>query len=289
MKSNISLPQPVTFFAILFPLFAFGFSLSFSYQQEKNFVFELGRLTWFHFLYAKSLKDDMAIIDWSKNLENIKNVKAFQVTENSKSIAEGGNKEILPILQAEGVSYLFPTSWFFKISSQKDPQSRLEFFLVYQTQPGCLFWGVFAFIVGFTPFWVMKIFGLAPYPKKNPEPVSSHQERVDTISPNPLKFLTLQTQIQQADTPFIFIDKDYVVQQVTPKALELLKRDPFFVEKKHLIDLSPDQTLINAMKAGKEVKILTPFLNHPGLSISIKPNSDGFLLTLERSIRSDTP
>ncbi|HXL73722.1 MAG TPA: hypothetical protein VN963_08870, partial [bacterium] len=73
---------------------ALGFCLS--YQEEQTRFYEMSSVAESHLIYALQLKDDMALIDWSKDLEKLPSVLTFQARSGSKVVADGGNKDMCP-------------------------------------------------------------------------------------------------------------------------------------------------------------------------------------------------
>lgn len=264
---------------------AFCSAWSLSYYQDQTRVTELGNLAWRHFLYALELKDDMETIDWSKNLESLENVRAFQLKVNSKVIAEGGNRSYLPTEAPSGTSFSLVSNWEFRTASQKDPQNPVEFLLVYHAWPGSLIWGLFAFTACFVSGISVQFLVSRPSLKEPLEDSNPHsaQARPFIKSTRPVASIPLQD-----EDPFILIDNNYLIQKVTQKAHELLKGEPALAPNGHLLDLSPDPLLIQAIERAEEGRLLKPFPAHPHLSVSLKPDPNGCLLLLESKNLSDT-
>src|ERR1700722_16842979 len=106
-----------------------GFILS--YQDEQTRFSEMGLIAQSHLNYALQLKDDMALIDWSKGLEKLPSVSAFQATSASKVVAEGGNKQLCPAVLTDGVSFQFPYRWMVHSSFRKDSLTPIALTLVF--------------------------------------------------------------------------------------------------------------------------------------------------------------
>jgi hypothetical protein len=280
MKSSLS-PHSSWIALLLLSSLAFGLGFGIAYQQDKNRVAELGSLAWFHLLYAQEMKDDMAVIDGSKNLENLGGIRAFQVQAHSKSIAEGGNRDYLARKVPEGITYFFPADWIFRSVAASDPQNPRDFTLVYHSQPGPWLWGLLAFFASFLTGVVLK--GLAGLPRPVLSPgVTTSAESIDSPVPTrPDPILRPFSAPNPTGKPFLFIDKNYVIQQADAAAAGLLKKSGGILTQGHLLDLNPDPLLIQAIEKADETKIATPFPDHPHLSVLLKPDSNGSLLILE--------
>ena len=79
MKPLVFFPLRNLLLLVLLALIAFIVSFGVAYQQDEARVMDFGKLAWAHLSYAEELKDDMAVIDWSKNLEKMDTIRAFQV------------------------------------------------------------------------------------------------------------------------------------------------------------------------------------------------------------------
>ncbi len=272
------------FFLFLLPILAFPVAFLTAYQGDAVRVMSLGQLAWAHLSYAEELKDDMAVIDWSKNLERLEDVRAFQVALNSKVVAQGGNIKYIPAKPAPGVSFLYPSDWSFQSTSNQGPLSSLQFTAVFHSWPGPFFWGVFASLLcGGTGMILVFLspsasasaaprtdilYGPADRPS-NPAPVSSFQDH--PFPSNPWK----------GSQSCLFIDKTYVIRQVSPEVAGLLLKKAEELQDGHLLDLAPDAILLQAFENGVEAKILKPFPGHPHISATLKPDSNGYWLILE--------
>lgn len=89
MNQGLSASRITLFLTLCLSVLAFSLVFSLSFQQDRAQVAEIGYLAWSHFFYAAELKDDMAVIDWSKNLEKLESVRAFLVEADSKNVARG--------------------------------------------------------------------------------------------------------------------------------------------------------------------------------------------------------
>ena len=83
------------------------------------------------------------------------------------------------------------------------------------------------------------------------------------------------------EKPFLFLDRNYVIQQVTPEAARLLKRNLDDLLNGHLFDLNPEPSLMQAIEKAEEAKLSKPFLTNPNLTAFLKPDPNGTLLYLE--------
>ena len=262
------------------PAFLLGFGIA--YRQDEIHVFNVGHLAWLHFSYAEELKDDMAVIDWAKNLENLDTVRAFQVVSGPNIIAEGGNRNYLPSITPEGVAYLFPAGWTFRVTSTKPQAPTLEFTLVLHAWPGPLLWGMLLFGVCLAGGCALGYFSFRPLPVKilpnetirSASPVTSLKNQI------PTKSIPIPPQNKKA---YFFIDKDYVIRQASQEAAGYFKKKPEELLNRHLLDLAPDPALVQAFEKKEETKIPKPFLEPLDISAHLKPEAGGCLVILERS------
>jgi hypothetical protein len=264
---------------LAFSVLAFGVGFGISYHQDSVRVGEFGQLVWFHLNYAEELKDDMAVIDWSKNLQKFDDVLVFQATNDKKVMAEGGNRNFLPPLNKEGVYFSLPPRWVFHKEMMNFEKKKKELTVVYRVWPGPVNWGFFSFILCF-------VTGLGT------TGLASLFLPVKTSQPSPAVAL-LKPKVTQSDIrpqniphsknekPFLFLDKNYVIQQVTPEAARLLQRSPDDLLNGHLFDLNPEPSLMQAIEKAEEVKLLNPFLTNPKISASLKSDPNGTLVFLE--------
>ena len=277
-------------FLFLFPLLALCLGFVLSYQQDQMRVSELGRIAWLHFLYAEELKDDMAVIDWSKNLEKLGNVRAFEANVDSKTVAGGGNRDFLLSGTPEGVSYHFPSEWSYHVFSAKEGSPIKEFILVCHSSPGPLLWALFSFFascLSAAGAGLLILLNQKPVSSKdlslsrNPSTVSVSANTIPSLKPHPKSILE--------NIPFLFLDKQYVIQEVSPQAGDLLGKNPQNLAQAHILDLSPSPQLLQALEKAEETKIPDSFSDHPGLSVHLKPDPNGFLLILEGSPSDGLP
>jgi hypothetical protein len=274
---------------LLFSSLAFALAFGLAYQQDGTRVSQAGQLAWFHFLYAQELKDDMAVIDWSKTTGNLDGLRAFQVKVNSKVVAEGGNRDFLPDAAVDGVAYRFPSSWNYRVTSKKDPQEVKEFILVVDTWPGPLLWGLLfltgTFLAGFTLAVQTKYLKSASLKITESGPRSGVAMPAAVLaSPAPPPEISLP-----GGEPFLLIDKNYVIQRASPRAAELLGENFESLMNRHLLDLMPDPLFIQAIEKAEEIKLLKPFPRRPHLTAFLKRHTHGCLVLFESPGESKSP
>lgn len=271
---------PRALFLLLVLSFACSFSAFFlGYHQDSARVSSLGQLAWAHLSYAEELKDDMGVIDWSKNLEKLDAVRAFQVVLGSKVLAEGGNRNSLPTQAAPGVAYLFPSDWSFQRTASQGSLAPMEFTLLLHLGPGPFLWGLFAFFLS----WVIgygTALGVSPaaMPSKVPTAYEPHSP---TPVLQPFQHRGTSPGLSDQKGAVLFIDKNYVIQQASHEAAAQLQKNAKGLLGGHLLDLTPDPVLIQAFERGVETKILKPFPDNPDISATLKPQAEGYLLVLE--------
>ena len=205
-------------FLFLIPLLALALGFVLSYQQDQLRVSELGRIAWLHFLYAEELKDDMAVIDWSKNLEKLENVRAFEAKVDSKTVA--GRKSGLPFVRNPRRGFLsFSIRWSYHVFSAKEGSPIKEFILVCHSSPGPFLWALFSFFAS-----CLSAAGACLSILLKQKPVSSKDPSLSrnpiTVSPsaNPIPSLKSHSKSMLENIPFLFLDKQYVIQEVSPQA-----------------------------------------------------------------------
>lgn len=264
---------------LLLSLLAFGFGFFISFRQEKNRVLEEGQLAWLHLTYALDLRDDMAVIDWSKNLEALEGVSAFQAKAGPKILAEGGNRDYLEPVAGPGIYFLPPSRWIFFQRGTRGRQDPREFTFVDASSPGPLLWGFFGFAAclagSIISVWLFA--GFSP-PTDSPSGASAKKPEPGE---GPLLIRPAVPTAALEKRPFLFLDKQFVIQEVSPEASLLLQRDSADLLQGHIFDLKPDPSLMKAMEKNEEVKLLTPFLSYPHLLVFLKPDPNGTLLFLE--------
>lgn len=264
---------------VAFSLAAFGLVFGVAFRERSNRISEVAQLAQAHLIYALKQKDDMAIIDWSKDLEKMENVLAFQVNLNQNRVAEGGNRDFLSNPGREGTSFRSAFQWSRHLEVGGESLSRLDFLLIYCSKPDPLLYGGGAFFFCFLAggwFLLVVAHGL-----------SAQNPRNDTFAPAPLeaqppaKVLPAGLHSGDPEIPFLFLDKNYIIQEANAKASKLLQEDSKSLVNAHLLDLTPDPRLMQAIQAGEETKLSGAFLSRPNLSVILKPDPNGFFLFLE--------
>ena len=265
----------------------FGGAFGVAFLQDRDRAADLGHLAWTHYLYAHELKDDMALIDWSKDLEKIGAVKVFRVRLNERIVASGGNQNFLPSENAAGFAYQFPADWVFRATSKVDLSTNLSFTILFHLPPGPIGWGMMAFSLCFAAGGLGFLIArpTRPAPKANRDsPIISN--------PAPPKTGNGSQGVPSAvstEPCYLFIDESYAVRQATPGAALLLgkKRDELL--DGHLLDLAPDPQLIQAIEKGDEITFVKAFPAHPQVSVILKPDPNGSFLILKSPAPGDPP
>lgn len=284
MKVKIMKPGffPAPFWLI--PLLSLGaFTLGFgaAYQQDKRRVLEEGELARLHLLYTLEMKDDMGLIDWSKSLEGFGDVRAFQVVVNGKVAAEGGNRNRLPSSLGNGITYFFPAQWGFGWTQGKDAPNPAAFSLVCQTWPGPLLWGLFSLGVCLLP--ALAVAGLNRKALRGIPTAAMPLPSEPVGSPSPA---TPEPSYPEEQAVLLF-DEKFTILKISERAARLLQKEPSALLQKHLLDLDPDPSLLNAFERAEEVRLAHPFANRPGLLAVLKPGAGGNLLILESSFPAE--
>jgi hypothetical protein len=249
-----------------------GFSLS--YQDEQTRFLEMISVAQSHFTYALQLKDDMAMIDWSKGLEKLPSVLTFQAHSGSKVIAEGGNKEMCPVVSNDGLSFSFPYHWIVHSTFNKETGTPADLTIVFQDFHGPFLWGVCLFSVSFIAGLILFRLKAPPITHSlTPAPIVSVIKNSDVVQPKVLavdeKSLTLT------------LDADYLIFQATPLAAKAVDRPLSDLVGSHFLDLLPDPSVMNVIAEAKETTFLKPFPSHPHLSALIRPVKEGTIIVLE--------
>ncbi len=262
----------------LIPLLSLGaFVLGFgaAYRQDKSRVLEEGELARLHLLYTLEMKDDMGLIDWSKSLEGFDDVRAFRVVVNGKIAAEGGNRNRLPSL-GPGITYFFPAQWGFSRAQGKGTPNPAEFSLVCQTRPGPLFWGLFSLGACLLPALAVAWWNRKPAQGIPPAAAAVPAEPVGAPTPS-----TPPEPFFPEEQAVLLFDEKFTIRNITERAARLLQKERSTLLQKHLLDLDPDPSLLNALEKAEEVRLSHPFANRPGLGAVLKPGAGGNLLILE--------
>jgi len=259
-------------------VFAFGIAFLIAYQQDQKYVVESSRLALSHLVYALQLKDDMAVIDWSHDMERSEFLLVFQASSNSKVVAEGGNRNFLPDRSIAGVSYDFPNQWSFKWESPKGAQPPKELVIQYSTSPGPFLWGLLGFFLCLLAGAAGRM-SASGTSEKNPiliVPTQKTNAKVPTSTKPVLSF--------SADPKnSLFLDKNFVIQQITPEAAELFQKKPADLLFCHLLDLTPDPRFMQSIEQAEETLFPNPFLSYPHISAQLKATPVGMILQLEKT------
>jgi len=256
-----------------------------SYRQDHARALESTRMVWGHLLYAVRLRDDMAIIDWAKDLEQFESIRYFQAMDGSKTIAEGGNREYLSSRPVQMIQYQFPSRWILHLESHREGLQNWTLDLVYGTFPGPFYGALGAFVWGVVLVLIpLGFMGRGPAPVPDPIVTFPHgpaSQRIPELKPGP-------NTAWDPNRPSLFLDRNYVIQHVTPSAADLFLKTPIELQNGHLIDLSPEPHLLAAIEKGEEVQLLHPFAPTPGLTVFLKPDHNGILLIFQTSSSSET-
>ena len=281
---------------LLFSTLSFALGFSLSYQQDGNQVGEIGRLASAHLSYAEELKDDMAVIDWSKNLEKLNGLRSFQVKVNSKVTAEGGNQDFLAHPVAEGIGYEFPSTWSYRATSNADPQNVKEFILIYNLWPGPFLLGLFyfggAFLGGAIVMALQTKNSKIIRPKVSIVPSQNNftvSLKTPTSSADPLPAPVIPIETPNNGKPFLLVDNALIILEASTQAAELLGANLNLLSKIHLIDLKPHPLLVQAVENAEEGKFLNPFAEHPHLIAFVKRDIKGCLIFLESRSETSNP
>src|SRR5579871_5884746 len=277
---------PILFFSLGPALLAFLAGFGIAYQQDASHTADLGRLAWVHLAYAQELKDDMAVIDLSKNLEKLESVRAFQVTAHSKSIVQGGNVNYLPSSTPEGVAYLFPSDWTYHETSVKGTPAPFEFTVLFHYRPGPVLWGSIFFLVSFVSGCGLGLFSnRASIIPARAGPASSPEKASVPSTSAAAKPVSKPAGISLGkNEACLFVDKNYVIRQVSPQADIILRRKVEELQDSHLLDLAPDPGLIQAFENPEERVVPKPFPGCPDVAVRLKPDSEGCLLIVESMV-----
>jgi hypothetical protein len=253
-----------------------------SYQDEQTRFSEISSVAASHLIYALQLKDDMALIDWSKRLEKLPSILTFQVDSGSRVIATGGNQQMCPAVSSDGLSFDLPYHWIVHSTLNKDPGTPMNFTVVFQDFHGPLLWAICLFGVSFVPGVIL--IRLKALPKANlPVPYSV----VPAIQPTVVTKPSVLEIDNKSST--LVLDADYMICQATPLAAKALDRPITDLVGSHFFDLSPDPSVIKVIAEAKETEFLKPFPSHPHLSALIHPIPEGTLLVLKTNNESERP
>lgn len=254
-----------------------------AYFQDKSNSLKVFELADSYLTYAFELKDDMALIDVSKKLEALPDVLAFRAIQNSKVITEGGNRNYLLAIKPQGISFSFPSRWSFHVTRQKNAQNSFDFMMVCNSTPGPFLWGIYFFLTSFlsaliVPALISFLTSAKLIKTKSP-----------TINHRPVSTMAEVSVLKDKPNAYLFLDKNYVIREVSPQTAALLGTETKSLLNGHLLDLSPDPALMQAIEKGQEVKLLKPFYSLPNLSVRLKMESDGTVLIFENAMPVEAP
>jgi hypothetical protein len=281
MELQLSSIKSRFFFLSILSFFAFGAGFTISYQQDQIHVLELGQIIESHLNYALEMKDDMAMIDWSKNLEKLNHILAYRAFVNSKVAVEGGNRNLISGDIVEGISYKFPSDWVFRQAFHGTPQASQEMVFYYHSPTGPFRWGFLNFIVcyltgGLVWFFAPKGKIAVPNPGSKIEKKKNQPIQTLDVKPTPINS-------PPGSKPFLFLDKNYVIQQISYEAAQILNKEFSTLDKRHFVELQPDPKLMAAIDKAEAGKFSNPFLDHSDLTVSVKPELNGTILFFEPS------
>jgi hypothetical protein len=265
--------------ALVIALAASLATFSISYRLDYAHASEAASLARHHWLYAVEMNDDMAVIDWSKNLENLDNVKAFQASVNGKSSASGGNRHFLPSAFREGVFFVFPDTWTYGWRDAPLGQNSRELILVFRFRPGPVLLCFLVFLSCIVTAFLAgsRVQNTAPLP-------SAIKEAGDPgcgpggSSPLPA---SVEAQSNDAETAFLFLDKQFIIRRVSSRAASILGQGSEHLPNGHLLDLSPGPRLMEAIENAETTRLSDAFPSRPGLCVRLKPDPHGIFLFLE--------
>lgn len=256
-----------------------GFGLS--YQDEQIRFSQMSLLAEAHLIYALQLKDDMALIDWSKGLENLPSVLAFQVHTGSTVVAEGGNKEMCPVVSNDSFSFDFPYRWIVHSTFNKASVIPSDLTMVFQDFHGPLLWSIYFFLVSFVTGFILLRLKVTPktiqFPTAQIVPTVKNTEATQTF-----------VSVIDEKSPTLSLDADYMISQATPLAAKALDRSMSNLVGSHFLDLLPDPSVMKVIAEAKETILLKPFPSHPHLSVLIRPLPEGTVLILQNENRAES-
>lgn len=282
MKSPQSTPKLQRIIVLTLSLTAGTLGFYLSYQEEQTRFSEMTAIAESHLIYALQLKDDMALIDWSKSLEKLPSILAFQARSGSKVMAAGGNEQVCPILSTDGFSFNFPYRWTVHSTFNKTSGTPTDLTIVFQDFHGPILWAICLFGVSFATGFIL--IRLKVLPKTNlPTPHSEVPAIQTTAVANPS---VLKVDDKSSS---LMLDADYMISQVTPLAAKALGRTISDLVGSHFLDLSPDPSVMKVIEEAKETDFLKPFPAQPYLSALIRPLPEGTLLVLKIKDNPEMP
>ncbi len=274
MKNPGPVSKTFPWFCLALCLAAFSGSFAFARKEALTLSALVGDSAFEHLEYLLEQKDEMSIIDWAKRLERAQGVRAFQATLGSRTIARGGNEDLLPTKTDRGSAFSFPSETLFVGESGDSSSGILRFLLLQRARPDPLTWGLLSLLSVLSGFVLARTL----------------PTRLGTSPPSPLPPLPSRITADRSTTPpphssseteaSLLIDSNYVIRQITPSAATLLGLDQGSLLQRHLLDLSPEPRLAQLVKSGEAHELSGVFRSHPHLKVSLKPVPEGTLLTL---------
>ena len=271
---------------LLLPVLSFGAGFGLAFQSGQGRALEACHMTAAYLAYTLELKDDMAVIDWSKDLQKSDNVLAFRATAGSKIVAEGGNRNLLSGPIPFGTHYLFPDLFLCHETIAKNPQNPADLLFIYRVVPSPLSGGFVAALAS-----LLSLLALRWSTRTHP---STEKSTSPTVSPKLESAPQLVKAVPkplstQPDGPYLLLDRNFVVLQASPEAARVFGKEPSALSQSHLLDLSPDPLLMQAVEKAEEAELRTAFLAHPQVGIKLKPGPDGLFLFLKVTEGSKPP
>lgn len=242
--------------------------------QRKGILTEMTSVELSCFTYALRQGDDMTVIDRGKELERRKNVLAFRLTDGSRTIMEGGNRDHLSKGHRPDVSWI--------TAVESDGNKNIELGIAYdssraQEQP--LTWGLlsalFCFAAGTLAMFTSRNTPNAPVVPNTPTAPAAGSPTVR------LQAKTVSPSLLEESGTVLFVDKNYIVRQATVKAARLLGIDGTNSLQVHFLDLRPSPGLMQALERSEEMELVGAFPSHPTLTVALRNDPNGTFLFLE--------
>jgi len=233
--------------------------------------------------YILQVKDDMALIDWSKTLEKTDDCLACDIREGGQSKLSVGNKAFLPSGLNQGQSFQFPSQWSF---GWKSPNTPYEALLVFEAKPIPWVWGL-AFGMGSSLFY----FGLRFYFQRfiGKEITSSALPETRMEFPSHALVRTGPSAVSAPDTrhPFLLVSKEPEILESSNSINSIF---PFFQPGSTILfDLEPSPELLDLIQEGKMGRVENAFKKAPGQGATVKSSESGIFLVLEPSVEALPP
>ncbi len=259
--------------------FLSGFWLT--YQKDRLAAGEEAQLALSHFVYALQMKDDLAVIDFSHQLEKLESVVAFQALLDSKPICAGGNRGALANPCAPGVHFFVPSRWVCVQTMDKGQGHSLSWMLILRLNPGPIVVGMGCWLGSLmTSLLIWFLVSGKNNSPETPKEMSPPQKglRHKTDDSRKLDGLSAFT-----GKPYLLLDDNYVVIKVSPEALPLLGKAESELLNSHLIDLNPSPLLTESMQKGGTHGISNAFMSLANLNATPHPVPQGIILVLEKT------